>query len=274
MILKLRIIQGLSRKIVSDRELRTAYKTNRVIKYYGFYCALKSITTSGLIQDYPSQLEYICEVTKRSKSSFYTYIKECIELGLIQKNGADLRLSSWNMVMERFGIRDKVFTEFEYDTEKKEQTPEYYLVSAEIGENQHYQAKNVAKEILHNPQIKDLLNEKKIGTQTVARLQRLQVQTFVNGTGGSERIYNIIHSLNADVQRSVPKLRRAFNFKSNMSVGYMKAQLKKRGFAEVSGRLLKSSQRMRKNRNQYHTGWDDVTKESTWQLPDAIILTV
>jgi hypothetical protein len=96
----------------------------------------------------------------------------------------------------------------------------------------------------------------------------------MNGCGGSEMDYNIIHSLNADVQRSVPKLRRDFNLKSNKSVAYLKKQLVERGFAEVTRRIMKSAQRMRKKRTEYHTGWDKIAKKSMWQLPDSITLIV
>ncbi len=272
MIIQLKIPQGLSRSIVADRQLRKAYQTNRAIKYYGFYCALKSLTTSGLIQNYVEQLEEICNAVKKSRSSFYNYVNECIKLELIEKENANLKLTSWDKIIERFGIRERNFTAFIYDTDKKEQTPEYFLMSAEIKENQQYQANNVLKQIRQNPQIRNILNEKETSVATVNKLQWLQMKTFVDGCGGSEVIYSTLHSLNADIHRSVPKLRKAFNFKSNRSVGYLKCQLEERGFADIKGRLLKSSCRMRKSKAIYFTGWDKQAKVSTWQLPDAITI--
>ncbi|MCU0442912.1 MAG: hypothetical protein MUE96_10985 [Bacteroidia bacterium] len=259
---------------MADRQLRNTYQTNRSIKYYGFYCALKSLTSSGLIKDYAEQIELLCEVAKKSRSSFYTYLNECIKLNLIQKNNDHLRLTCWDNLIERFNLKDKVFTEYTYDTEQKGQTPEYYLASAEIQENQQYQASNVLKQIRQNPHIKSILNEKETNVNTVEKLQWLQMKTFVNGCGGSEAIYSVLHSLNADIHRSVPKLRKAFNLKSNRSVGYLKGQLEERGFAVIKGRLLKSPERMRKSRVFYHTGWDKTTLESTWQLPDSITIII
>jgi hypothetical protein len=219
-------------------------------------------------------MEVICDAVKKSRSTFYTYINECIKLELIEKQNLNLRLTSWDAVMERFGLREKHFTEFTYDTDKKEQTPEYFLMTAEIKENQHYQTNNVLKQIRQNPQIKNILSEKETSVATVNKLQWLQMKTFVDGCGGSEAIYSTLHDFNADIHRSVPKLRKAFNFKSNRSVGYLKGQLEERGFANIRERLLKSSCRMRKSKALYFTGWDKQTQESTWQLPDEIALIV
>lgn len=274
MIIRLKIPQGLSRSIVADRQLRNTYQTNRSIKYYGFYCALKSLTSSGLIKNYAEQIEFLCHAVKKSRSSFYTYLNECIKLNLIQKNNDHLRLTCWDNLIERFNLKDKIFTEYTYDTEQKGQTPEYYLASAEIQENQQYQASNVLKQIRQNPHIKSILNEKEANVNTVEKLQWLQMKTFVNGCNGSEAIYSVLHSLNADIHRSVPTLRKAFNLKSNRSVGYLKGQLEERGFAVIKERLLKSPERMRKNRVFYHTGWDKTTLESTWQLPDSITIII
>lgn len=274
MIIRLKILEGLSRMIVSDRHLRASYKTNRAVKYYGFYCILKSMTTSGLVRDYVNQLTHICEITKRSRSTFYSYLNECIKLGLIEKVGDNLRLTSWDTLVERFALRERKFTEFNYDTTRKDQTPEYFLISAEISENQQYQVKSVMLRIGQNPQIKHFITKEQSPAETVKSLQNMQVQTFFDGCGGSEIMYSIIHSFNADTQRTVPKLRKAFNLKSNRSVAYLKRQLSERGFAEVTQRFLKSSVRMRKDKNIYCTGWDRKLGQSTWHLPDMITLLV
>ena len=217
-------------------------------------------------------MDEVCSAVKKSRSSFYAYLNECIKLQLIEKENANLKLTSWDKIIERFGIREKKFTQFTYDTDKKEQTPEYFLMSAEIKENQQYQARNVLKQIRQNPQLTNILNEKETTVATVGKLQWLQMKTFINGCGGSEAIFNILHDLNADVHRSVPTLRKAFNFKSNRSVGYLKCQLEERGFAAIKERLLKSTCRMRKSKGFYYTGWDSQTQESIWQLPDEIAL--
>lgn len=274
MIIQLKIPIGISRLLVQERTLRVKYQTNRQIKYYGFFCILKSTTTSGLIQNYLKQIDFLCSITKRSKSSFYNYINACIKLGLLVKEGNSLRLKNWTSILAQFNLKDKAFLEYEYDIDNKEQTPEYFMMIAEIRENQSYQVNSIIKEIQQNPQLKDLLNEKKVNEQTALKLHRMQVQTFINGCGGSERIYSIIHCINADFQRNASKLRKDFNFKSHLSVAYMKYQLVKRGLAQIQRRFICSESRMRKNRNQYFTGWDEVLKVSTWQLPDEIILKV
>lgn len=274
MPVKLRIPVGLSRVLVKDRVVRNKYQTNRTVKFYGFFCVLKSLTTSGILKNYPAQIDYLCKMVKKGRSSFYSYMKACIELGLIEKAGDNLKLANWDMLFERFNLQEKRFSEFTYDEDNPIQTPEYYLVSSEIKENQYYQARNVLSQICQNPQLKAVLNAKAVDFSVIEKLQRIQIKSFVNGCGGSEATYGTIHSLNADLQRSVPRLRRAFGLKSNRSVGYLKSQLKLRGFAMVSERVLSSKERMRKDRQCYYTGWDKEAKESTWHLPDEICIVI
>lgn len=278
-----KIPQGLAKQIVAQRELRTTYQTNRLIKVYGFYLALKTVTTANKIQNFSSQTALLCNYTKTSRASFYSYLKKAEELKLLFRKEGDIHLLSWDQLFKTHGLSQKCFTTFEHDLLNKNQTPGYLVVAAEIHENQNTQIHAVIQKIDNNPLLKFRLNiNDGANLQTIQRIQVEQKNSFMHGLpSGSEIGYEMLHLLNVDFQRNWRKIRTDYAFKSKLSVTYLKQQLQIRGIATVSHRMLTSTQKCRKwkineegKKKQQLTTYDTLKNQTVWRQPDLISLTL
>lgn len=276
-----KIPQGLAKQIVCERELRTKYQTNRLVRVYGFYLALKTVTTANKIQGYNQQISELCNYTKTSRASFYNYLNKAEALKLLTRKNGDLFLASWEQIFAEHGLSQKSFITFNYDLQNKLQTPEYLIAAAEIQENQNAQIYAICKKIDNNPLLKFRMNiHEDANLQTIHRLQQEQKISFLHGIpSGSEIGYDLLHSLNVDFQRSWRKLRVDFGYKSKLSVTYLKRQLQIRGIAQVSHRILTSKLKNRKwklneagKKSEQLTKYDGQNHETIWRQPDLIFL--
>ena len=66
-----RVPVGLAGWMCLKREQRFRYSTNRAFKAYGLWLLLKTVTTSGRIQDYQDQLDTLQHLTRLSRATFY-----------------------------------------------------------------------------------------------------------------------------------------------------------------------------------------------------------
>lgn len=281
-VITFKIPQGISKILVAERELRNTKQTNSLVKVYGFYFALKSVTTAGKIQNYRQQLQTLCAYTKRKSSSFYEYLRKAEKLNLLTRKDGDIHLTSWEKVFKNFGLVQKSFINIEYDITNKLITPEYLIVCSAIKENKDSQAFALCKKIENNPLLKyELGITGAVTTSTIQRLQHEQKITFMhqNNASGSDTNYDALHSLNVDFERSLRKLRQDFGFKSNLSATYLKRQLVIRGLASVSHRITTSSLKNRKwklneagKKTEQLTGYDNQKHQTVWRQPDLISL--
>lgn len=266
---------GLASHLVNQRELRTVYQTNRAVKVYGFFALLKTITESGVIKNYHSQITDIGTLTKKSRTGVYTYISQCKTIGLLKVNGGNLYLNSWQDAVNTVDCAyySGLYTTLQYDTTHDKQTPEYLIYAAEIKENQDRQTLAVIKQIENNLPLANTLGVgQNVQPKHVMELHKLQVFTFVNGK--SENDYSLIHSCRADVQRTAKTLRKTYGMKDRRSVKYLKMQLAIRGIATIAKRVLESDCRNRVNKNLYYTGYIKETQKTFWKQPDLIQLQV
>jgi len=268
-----KIPHGFASYLVRQREQRSVYQTNRAVKVYGFFSLLKTITSTGIIKNYHQQITDISQLTKRSTSSVYAYIGHCKKLGLLTTEGRNIQLTGWKAIINKHDecVYTPIYTTLQYDPANELQTAEYMIYAAEIAENQQKQTKAVIKSIGNNLLLAEALNVKQTTTKKdVETLQRLQVLTFVSGKTDPD--YELIHSLNADVQRTAKTLRKAYGMKSRRTVKYLKKQLIKRGIAKVEKRLLQSPDCSRVNKSTYYTGYNPANKNTFWKRPDSINL--
>jgi hypothetical protein len=281
--------------LVSKRKRRGHYvttgkalNTNRLEKWFGFYFALKALTTSGKIHDLNKQIDLIKTVTrKESTSTIYSYIRACTKLGLMQKVGTDLELVSWLKCGHKIGLTEdnesKIkFIEFEYpDATFIKATPEFHIEAAEIAESSHFSLRAIAKKINQNVQLKLLLGikpEQNATIQDAKKLFDLQMQSFVTGKSGdlvtSEEDYKVLHSVQACPYRTAEKLiaaRKQGNLKSTAQhIAYIKRKLSESGLASVNELTCTSKQKKRANETFYYRGWDSELKAPKWYLPDEV----
>ena len=146
--------------------------------------------------------------------------------------------SSWANVAEKYDITTIKFHIAIYDTEKRKQTIEYFIRSAEIKDNKESQHKQVNRRIDKTPEIKTAFEQfqTKQGKKVDNSLEAMhQVQKDTFATGAAE--YDVIHSINVDTNRSCKGIQRTYNFHSNRSASYMKGQLEARGMATITNRV-------------------------------------
>lgn len=238
MIVQIKILKGVAPILVGKREKRTSYVTNRELKAFDLYVCLKAITTAGHIKNYPAQLEKLTEFSKCSKATFYTRLWMLVEMQLITVKGLAIQLCSWEKVAELYELNTLEFHKVNYDTQNKQQNIEYILKAIEIGENQERQTKEAQRKINKTPELESVFNiqcmkQNKQADFTLNNLHAVQCETYATGAAD----YDILHSINADVNRSAKRIKLVYGFHSIRNVAYMKRQLEKRGLATITKRV-------------------------------------
>ncbi len=264
--LQVRINKELLSNVIQFRELRKKYITNRTLREVAVFCVLKTVTSSGIIQNYIEQLDDLAELCNCSKSSLFGIIKRLIDQKLIARKGGALILRSMQRLLNRYEITSKetVSLTYEFRNHKLYQL----LQAAYIKSMRSGQEFMVNKKIQNNPYLKHIINEKSKNPERIRKkLLSLQISTFKDKSTTDE--YELIHSINADTNLSARSLRRAFKFKSNMSVAYLKKMLGKRGIAKITVRKIESTTRSRKGKN-YFVEWFPTSKQTRWRLTDDV----
>lgn len=237
-IVQVKILKGISSVLVGKRELCKTYVTSTDIKPNDTFHCLKAMTTAGQIQNYPKQMEAIKVFCKTSKSTFYNRLHWLEKRGLAWTIKGTLYLASWEKYAQYYELETIEFHLINYDTENKGQTIEYILKTVEIAENQQRQNKEIQRKINKTPEIELAFNSRcrvqgKTAEFTLNNLHHVQRETYSQGAAD----YDVLHSVNPDVNRSAKSIKKAYGFVSNRNVAYLKRQLEKRGLAKVTKRV-------------------------------------
>lgn len=237
-IAQVKILKGIAPKLVGIREKRKTYVTSSQLKPFDLLLCLKAMTTAGIIKNYPKQLEEIKLFCKVSKSTFYTRLYQLEKMNLLTITQGTIYLTSWKKIAELYDIDTIEFHTINYDTDKKEQTVEYFLRAIEIEENQQIQLKEAQRKMNKTPELEIAFNsycnkQNKTAELTLKNLHEIQRETY--STGADD--YDVLHSINPDTNRSAKSIKKAYNFHSIRNTAYLKRQLEKRGLATVTHRL-------------------------------------
>lgn len=238
MVHQIKILKGITPILVGKRELRTSYVTGTEIKSLGFMFLLKSMTTAGQIKNYPKQLKAISAFCKCSKGTFYTRLYELVQMGLVKVDRYTIHLASFKKIAEHYELPTIEFHLINYDTEDKGKTIEYILKTVEIAENQQRQQNEVQRKINKTPEIELAYNslcraQNKPAEFTLKNLHTKQRETYSVGADD----YDVLHSINPDLNRSAKSIKKAYGHVSVRNVAYLKRQLNKRGLATVTKRV-------------------------------------
>ena len=149
-----------------------------------------------------------------------------------------IHLTSWEKIAELYELDAVEFHTINYDTENKKQNAEYILKAIEIAENQQLQIKEAQRKLNKTPEIESVFNihcmaQNKTADFTLKNLHAIQRETYSLGAAD----YDVLHSVNADVNRSAKSIKRGYNFHSIRNVAYLKRQLEKKGLAIVTHRV-------------------------------------
>jgi hypothetical protein len=237
-IKQIKILKGIAPILVGIRDKRITYLTNRAIKDFDLLVCLKATTTAGHIKNYPAQLKSLLAFAKISKATFYTRLWNLQTMGMLTVNNKTIHLKSWEAIAEIYGLAELQFHTINYDTDNKKQTIQYILNAIEIVENKQLQTKEAQRKLIKTPEIEEVFNthcmaKNKTADYTLKNLHAIQRETYATGAAD----YDVLHSINADTNRSAQSIKRAYNHHSIRNVAYMKRQLVLRGLATVTNRV-------------------------------------
>lgn len=252
------VLTGAAAELVTHRELRNEYKTNRSIKTWSTYFLLKSLTTSGKITNWISQKDAILNYCKITENCFRARLNEmqALKLVTIEKQGKTrhIKLTSFTTAAEILGIEYIGTIKIEYNNEQPgQQIFQYYLVMDEIRCNQQAQLDALNYKANKNPQLKEVLYSvmvqhgadlqqlKTDGKYFQQQLLKVQLYYFKKGSD----IFSVISQLRADVNRSVEGIKRQYGYKAAQSVSYLKNRLKTFGIALIEKSKVESDVRER-----------------------------
>jgi hypothetical protein len=282
------VLHGAVEELVTHRELRNKYETNRDIKVWSFYFLLKAFTTANKIQNWRRQLQVILPFVQMSEKTFYNYLKKLTAAGLCTLDDQDIYPVSWQNAAK---VLDIVYCgtytiEFNPIKHGKKQAFQYLIRREEIAINQKSQQGGLMHGIDENPQWKnDMVTHMVKAGADGQRLQsdssyfqqqllNLQMMLFRSGSA----IFPIAMKHRADINRSVNCIQKYHCYKSPQSVSYMKRRMAELGIIKVEKICVESKKRARlyvpdgdSQREGYK--WNALHKSTLWFLTDQIHFT-
>ena len=285
------VIAGACDVLVTHREIRNKYQTNRSIKTWATYFLLKSLTASGILRDWTSQKQTILSYCKMTENCFRARLAELQQLQLItlQKNRS-IKLTSFETAADILGIAYEGTIKIEYNENLPgKQIFQYFLRAEEIRSNQHKQLKALWYYANKQPLLKDALTQmlqQQLGSDVkqlqnnLSYFQQQLLQLQQNAFKEGSPLLEIIHTFRADINRSVACMKDHHSYRSKQSVSYMKKVMKKMEIITVQKVCIESTNRARlyvpaengkRRRDAYK--YIESRKTTAWFLTDQINFT-
>ena len=284
----IKVLAGAAAVLVDSRSLVTKYETNRVIKTWAHFFLLKSLTSSGIIKAWTKQKTFLLDFTKMNENSFRTRLLEmkALKLCTVDINTRTITLTSYETAAEILGIEYTGTHSIEYKTATNaNQIFQYQLRGDDIRQNQQDQQKELMRKVDKNPLLKSQLTilmqqtfgvtEKQLRQNSFfqEKLLLLQIESFQHGS----TLYDIIHSLRADINRSVTGIQKSHSCKSASTISYMKKVMEKYGLLKIEKKTIDSDTdvRSRKTLPGGKDGykWIKGKKTTAWVLCDQLSFT-
>lgn len=233
-----RVPVGLAGWMCLKREQRFRYSTNRAFKAYGLWLLLKTVTTSGRIQDYQDQLDTLQHLTRLSRATFYRHLNWCVELGLVRKGKRDLNLCAYEKVIAGMDLPGGVH-DLEYRAEDGPSIDKL-LKALEYAEAREKMAFGLRATLRRTPAVVRAFHlfAAKQGKPDLAftreNLFAMQVHAFCHG--GAEDVYELLFGANPDFNRKLATIAFWRNMKSPSSAFYERRILEHAGLLKASAR--------------------------------------
>jgi hypothetical protein len=282
------VLAGAAEALVSERQLRNTYETNREIKYWSTFFLLRSMTTANKIQNWRGQKSLLLQWVQMSETTFYRHLVELQNKGLITVgHNYDITLVSKQDAAKILGIGYSGTHSIPYNpiTYAGKQVFQYFLRAEEIRHQLERQLYGLLYHLDKNPLLRNdlflllerhganrerLLQDDKYIQE---RLLKLQMQCFRHGSD----ILDYIFSRRADINRSVKRIQKHHSYKGLSSVSYMKRRMADLQIISVRKEAVESLKRAR----IYMPGeggridaykWVGRKKTTTWFLCDQLEL--
>lgn len=290
------VLSGAEKVLCAERELRNKYCTNRAIKTWATYFLLKSLTTSGVIQNWQAQKNLLAFLhmsrnTFKARLDEMEALKLCTCEGIVRPSGKlvgeRIVLTSYEKAADILDIPFEGTTDIYYNEKLPgNQIFQYYLRAAEIAGNQIRQLEALNYYLEKNPLIREQLfallvqqmgadgfRLQQSGLYVQQQLLLLQKKAFREGS----EVADIINAFRADINRCAATIRDHHCYKSIVSVGYMKRKLQKLQLVSIGKETIESQCRARLYITDRATGakrdgyrWLKRQKATAWQLTDQV----
>ena len=234
-----RFPKGLAKALIGERTLKNKYETNTTVRVVGFYAALKSTNTCGVIKDYTTQLHTLMQVCKVSRSTFYSRLTAAEKAGLLTVQGHTIRLNSWRTMCDMHDVTFTGYHTIQYNLNADEKL-QYIITAIALAEHRAIIKTQIDKHITGNPDIRsafDMYAKHFIGTATEFSPEALFIaQQLSYANGAPQAIYEALHSMNPDENITVKTIQRMHGMKSHRSATYLKRAMQKQGIVTVAKR--------------------------------------
>jgi hypothetical protein len=280
------VLAGAAEELVTHRELRHSYCTNRSIKTWSTYFLLKSLTTSGVINAWTKQKSELLAYVKCTENAFRARLSEMAALKLVSiTSNRSLLLTSYQNAAGILGIAYTGTIKIEYNVQLPgQQIFQYFLKAQEIRSNQQKQTEALWYHAGKNPLLKDALcqqllqsgaNRKRLAEQQYFQQQLLKLQQTAFKEGSP--LFGIIHTLRADINRSCRGIQKEHGYKSAQSVSYLKKRLTQISLASIQKISIESKERSRlyvqepgEKRKKDAYKWIPAKQVTAWVLCDQL----
>lgn len=266
----------LARLAVSQRTLVNKYQVNQFIRCMDTWLVLKSLTRSGMIQDWNKQKNYLIKVCKCSETILRSRLSWLHKKNFLRYDRKDITIASYDSLAKILEIDLSAKKIISYDIDSKQRLQEW-LIATEIEDNQQRQNFMILKRVNKNPlikmqliaaMIKDGADRTRLNDNLyfLSRMRSLYLADFVVASD----IHDILIDIRPDNNRGVKGIGKAWNTKHAMTVSYWKKILQAVGIIDVSKLQILSCDRVRNA--SCKVIWSKTLKETVLVLCDAITL--
>ena len=267
--LQVKFHTDLLHQVIATRTKNDFYQTNKLIKTVGAYYVLKSLTTSGIIQDYHKNIDKLCSYLNCSVPTFYKLIRNCERSNYLKRSQGNLILASYSGFVETFDCILTRFTTVKYNYQEQKYT--HTLEAAFLQLKERERSKTFESKFKANKDlVQDLstvINPDKNGNYQTA-LEAMQKWAF---NKGHDKMYSIFY-LNPFPSVNSKTMCAMFGFKSEQSIAYLKTKLTKSKLITVKKEQIPNTIHIPVKLRPKHlfTSWNAKNKQVNWVLPDRL----
>lgn len=292
------VLRGAADHLITLREESPkGYKINPHLKYWATWFLLKTISSSGVINNWNKQKQFLLQYLRLSDGTFRTQLATMRRLGLITPppgrdgGGRSLNLCSYKSAAQIMGIEYKGETPLEYkpNTYKNEtQVFRYILVAQEVESNQDHQLTELYRKFQKNLsgnaiELVKLLKQfgytdEQLNTplQLQQALLKVQKSVFKDKSG----LTDVAFSLRADVNRSVGTWAKHHGYAHAQSASFLKNKFRKLGIADIKQEVINSNDRSRlyyvdeNGDKKEGYKWNKKALQTAWRLCDQVTVQI
>jgi hypothetical protein len=236
---------------VCQRNLVNKYETNQIIKALDTWLVLKHETTSGTIQQWNAQKQWLFTLCKCSETIFRHRLRVLQDLGLLSIAAGSLHVCSWDKVAAKFSWDINKYFTVQYNINDKQRLQEW-IIAAEIEDNKHRQEYALLTKLNKNPESYNEIIAAAIASgaerdklKSASYLLSWMRVLYTSGFAKGSDIHNVLIDFRPDNNRSVRGIANAWNCKHPVTISYWKKIMQDRKIIDISKLQIESEQRAR-----------------------------